>query len=341
MVINCQYCHNPAVYHRKISNEYVCVKHFCATIENKIRKAVRKYNMFNPQEKVVVGVSGGKDSLVLLYNILKLQNRNPKAPTVEAILIDEGIQGYRNESIEIAKKMCQKWQVPLHIVQFATNFGVSLDNAVKGSKRLNINACTICGTVRRRLLNDQALILRADKLAIGHNLDDISETFIQNIVRNDLKKLASKPPFGNIADPNQKLIPRIKPLMNIPEAEITRYCYYKKIPIQTTPCPYVENFFILRQKVQKFINELEENSAEVKYNLLTMNEQLFSILNSKMKKKDAASPQKSKSTNNNINLSDFCQVCGEPKGINRNICYFCELKQHLVLLNNKNNSNLS
>ncbi|MCK4798050.1 MAG: adenine nucleotide alpha hydrolase family protein [Spirochaetes bacterium] len=340
MVKNCQYCNNPAVYHRKISNEFVCIKHFCVTIENKIRKAVRKYDMFNPQEKVVVGVSGGKDSLVLLYNVLKLQNRNPKAPPIEAILIDEGIQGYRNESVEIAKEMCQKWHVPLHIVPFDAYFGATLDNAVKDSKHLNINACTICGTVRRRLLNDQARLLRADKLAIGHNLDDITETFIQNIVRNDLKKLTSKPPYGNFPDPNQKLVPRVKPLMNIPEVEITRYCYYKKIPIQTTPCPYVENFFILRQKVQKFINELEENSAEVKYNLLTMNERLFSILNNNVKMVDILSTQKSNVIKKNKYTGDFCQVCGEPKGINREICYYCELKQQLGLKNN-NDSNLS
>ena len=129
--------------------------------------------------------------------------------------------------------------------------------------------------------------------------------------------------------------------MNIPEAEITRYCYYKKIPIQTTPCPYVENFFILRQKVQKFINELEENSAEVKYNLLTIDERLFSILNNKETKIDAISPQKSTSVNKDKYTPDFCHVCGEPKGMNRNICYYCELKQQLGLKTDSNHSNLS
>ena len=127
----CQYCPKPAVYHRKISNEIVCKDHFLLTIENKIRKTVRAHNLFSPQDKVVVGVSGGKDSLALLYNVKKLQQRNPHSPQVEAILIDEGIQGYRGESTAIAQKICANWGVPLHIISFKSEFGKTLDETIQ------------------------------------------------------------------------------------------------------------------------------------------------------------------------------------------------------------------
>ena len=65
--MKCNYCSNEAVYHRKISNEFVCKTHFIKTVEKKIRKTVRKFSMFSPKDKVVVGLSGGKDSLVLLF----------------------------------------------------------------------------------------------------------------------------------------------------------------------------------------------------------------------------------------------------------------------------------
>ncbi len=319
----CQYCTRPAVYHRKISNEFVCATHFCKTIERKIRKTVRKYAMFTPQDKIVVGVSGGKDSLVLLYNVLLLQRRNPSHPQVEALLIDEGIAGYRSESVAIAQQMCQKWGVTLHIKSFEADFGKKLDDTIAETGRLEVNACTICGTVRRRLLNEGARELGADALAIGHNLDDVAETFLQNILRNDLQKISMKPPYGNPPFISKRLIPRVKPLLGIPEAEVTRYCYYKQIPIQTTPCPYVEGFFILRAKVQSFLNELEQQSAEVKYNLLKLNDQLYAKLQENTPQTSAKEPSKESMGSNK------CERCGEFRGHRRKICYYCELQEKL------------
>jgi uncharacterized protein (TIGR00269 family) len=240
---------------------------------------------------------------------------------VEAILIDEGIQGYRAESVEIAKKKCTEWKTLLHIISIKEKFGATIDEIIPKLSEISINPCTVCGTVRRRLLNDKALELKADKLAIGHNLDDVAETFIQNIVRNDLDKILTNPPFGNPPDPQHLFVPRIKPLMAIPESEIMLYCYYKGFPIQATPCPYVENFNILRKSVLYFLNNLEERSAEIKYNILKINEEL-------LEKYPKNQGIKSGSNKNEYKL---CKNCQAPMGLNREICYFCELKQKLKL----------
>jgi uncharacterized protein (TIGR00269 family) len=325
----CQYCPKPAVYYRKISNETVCKEHFILTIENKIRKTVRAYNLFSPQDKVVVGVSGGKDSLALLYNVKKLQQRNPHSPQVEAILIDEGIHGYRCESTAIAQEICAKWDVPLHIVSFKGEFGKTLDETIPQLKGLKMNACTVCGTVRRRLLNEAALKLQAHKLAIGHNLDDTAETLLQNILRSDLEKIQSNPPMGNPPDPDRLFVPRVKPMMEIPEAEVTLYCYYLNIPIQTTPCPYVENFSILRKKVLDFLNLVEGQSPEIKYNLLSMNLKLLAACKregipeiNNANGEERATPAGGEGTHRNL-----CKICGFPAGLTRDICYYCELKE--------------
>ncbi len=320
--MKCNYCSNEAVYHRKISNEFVCKIHFIKTVEKKIRKTVRKYRMFSPKDKVVVGLSGGKDSLVLLFNVLELQKRYSDSPIVEAILIDEGIEGYRDESIEIAERMCREWKTPLHIVKMKNNFGKTIDRIIPSLEKLNVNACTICGTVRRRLLNDKAYELRADRLAIGHNLDDQIETFLQNIVRNDLKQILLHPPNGNIKSDKKEIVQRMKPLMSIPEKEIALYCYYKDIPIQVTPCPYVEKYYILRKKIQHFINILENQSAEIKYNLLKMNEKIINKVTTNYLKKEI---------NQEVKKKGICKICQMPCGLKREFCYFCEIKKELNL----------
>ncbi len=327
----CQYCQQNAVYHRKISNEYVCKDHFILTVEKKIRKTVRKYQMFSPHDKLAVGISGGKDSLVVLYNVIQIQKYRQSTVPIHAILIDEGIQGYREESKAIATKFCSEFGITLHIVEFSNTFGLSLDESVKMIRDEEFNACTICGTVRRRLLNDKARDLGMDYLVIGHNLDDQAETFLQNILRNDLIRTLQHPPWGNIYDESGHFIPRVKPLMEIPEAEITLYCYFKNFPIQSNPCPYVESYFILRERVQQFLNQLEEHSAEIKYNLIRMHENLLEFFNSSSN--DGKLDSTSKWGKKNVeNFQNQCKLCHEPTGRQRTICYYCELKKKLRIL---------
>ena len=311
----CQYCTRPAVYYRRISNEFVCAQHFIETIEHKIRRTVRKYMLFSLDEKVVVGVSGGKDSITVLYNVVQIQKKNPYAMPVEAILIDEGIQGYREESIRITQKLCAEWEIPLHIVRFDAEFGKQIDDLIPRLKDEKVNPCNICGTVRRHLLNEWAVKLKADKLVIGHNLDDQVETFLQNILRNDIKQMQQHPPSKNPEDPLGCFIPRVKPLMNIPENEITLYCYYKGFPIQSIPCPYVQDFYILRRQVQKFLNDLEYHSPEIKYNLLVLNERLIEIISHfSLISKSEVSAKK-------------CIICGGTTGEKRELCLYCEFKK--------------
>jgi uncharacterized protein (TIGR00269 family) len=285
--------------------------------------------MFGPQQKVAVGLSGGKDSIVMLFLILQLQRRSDRSPPVEAILVDEGIAGYREESTEYAKKVCQEWNVPLHIVSFADHFGARLDSLIPQITSLHINACTICGTVRRRLLNEKAKEIGADCLAIGHNMDDIAETFLQNILRNDLDKIGTNPPHGNPVDPEHLFVPRVKPLIALTQEDVVRYCFYQNFPMQSVPCPYSTTFPILRKKVQDFLTDVENQSAEIKFNLLEINEKICQLVQN--------------SRNLPINESGFsvqfnipentpkCRKCEQPCGPQRNLCYYCELQEKLGL----------
>ena len=310
----CQYCSKNAIFHRKISNEFLCKEHFIITLEKKVFRTIRKHQMISPQDIVAIGVSGGKDSLALcniLQNIFKKYHKQPK---FFAILVDEGIANYREESTQLAIEFCAQKNIPLEIIRSKEILGKTVDESIRILQEMKINACTLCGTMRRRFLNQKAKEKNATKLAIGHNLDDTTETFLQNIIRNDLQKIITNPPQGNPVDPTHQYVPRIKPLMEIPEKEIVLYCYYSNIPIQTTPCPYVSEFPVLRKNIQDFINILEMQSAEVKYNLLRANEEWIG---------------KSHFRQESQIESRTCEECGMICGPKRRVCYYCELKKQL------------
>ena len=120
---------NPSIYLRQYSGEFLCKKCFVKSIENKAKRTISKYSMIKHGDTVAVAVSGGKDSLVLL-NVLKntLGNQNPE---LVAITVDEGIKGYRDESLNIVKNFCANIGVENRIMSFSELFGLSMDKAME------------------------------------------------------------------------------------------------------------------------------------------------------------------------------------------------------------------
>jgi uncharacterized protein (TIGR00269 family) len=179
-----------------------------------------------------------------------------------------------------------------------------------------MKACTICGTARRRLLDQKAKEIGANKLAIGHNLDDQMETFLQNIIRNDVLMIGKKPVWGT--EPTDIFVKKIKPLYNISEKEISLYAFYKNFPFQEHICPYSlpDQFFVLRRAVQGILNDLEESIPDVKHSLLNANMDLYEII-----KKHMDSQEKSS--------FNVCKECGGPAGKIEELCRFCVMKKKL------------
>ena len=116
--------------------------------------------MINYGQRVAVGVSGGKDSLVLLYILKKISKNNNN--DIVAITIDEGIEGYRDESLTIVKDFCNKLEVPFKIFSYKELFGSSMDEAIVKRPSKKVSSCSICGTFRRRALDVAALSMQSD-----------------------------------------------------------------------------------------------------------------------------------------------------------------------------------
>src|SRR3989338_6432753 len=198
------------------AGQKLCKEHFIEYFEAKVFKTIRQFDLIGKEENLGVAISGGKDSLTLLHILKKLSEQNPKIK-LTAILINEGIEGYRNHTILIAQNFCDKNSLKLNSYSYEEEFGMPLDQMLN---ILEVKPCTICGIFRRYLLNKKSKELGFTKLATGHNLYDECQSIMMNQMRNDLKASARLgPKAGMISD--IRFVPRIKPLYLCSEKEDT------------------------------------------------------------------------------------------------------------------------
>ena len=178
--MKCDRCENTVVYSRKYSGENFCSDCFSKSIIHKTTKTISKYNMIESGDIVGVAVSGGKDSLSLLQVMKKISlNHNFK---LKAITVDEGIPGYRDEALKIVEEFCKKLDVEHKVYPYSSLFGTTLEQTLELRDNEKISSCSICGILRRRAIDYGATDLGVDVIATGHNLDDMLQTFIINII---------------------------------------------------------------------------------------------------------------------------------------------------------------
>jgi cytoplasmic tRNA 2-thiolation protein 1 len=172
--------------------------------------------------------------------------------------IDEGITGYRDDSLESVKRNEIEFNLPLKIVTYEDLYGWSMDEIVKKIGRKN--NCTFCGVFRRQALDRGGMLLKVNKLVTGHNADDIAETVMMNLLRGDVGRLGRCTAIttGEIGDSSEQEgggLPRCKPFKYTYEKEIVMYAYFRKLDYFSTECIYSPNAY--RGNARKFIKDLE------------------------------------------------------------------------------------
>ena len=146
------------IYFRQYSGEYLCRSCFIISIEEKTSRTISKYSMIKYGDKIAIGVSGGKDSLSLLLVLNHIFGRK-KTNDIIAITIDEGIAGYRNESLRIVKDFCSKLNIKNEIFSYKELFGIDMDESMSLRPSEKMTSCSICGTFRRRAIDIAAYTL--------------------------------------------------------------------------------------------------------------------------------------------------------------------------------------
>ena len=308
---SCTICRRRQVFFfRPYSGQRLCRNCFTESIEAKTRATIAKYRMFSYNDRVAVAVSGGKDSLSLLAILAKIEEIKPKSALI-AVTVDEGIKGYRDEALRIAKKSCEKLKIEHRVISYKELFGLTLDELVERKKRKansKLTACAYCGVLRRRALNEAALRVGATKIATAHTLDDEVQTVLMNIFRGDLARLAKEKPVTDYVHP--RLVQKVKPFCEIPERESALYAYINNIPFQATPCPYASE--ALRNDMRNMLNSMELKHPGTKFAVSSSIARLQPAIEKTLAKADFGE----------------CAQCGEPAS--SEICKVCEMTREFA-----------
>jgi len=273
-------------------NPNYCKEHFIEYFEDKVEHTINKFNMLSKKDKIAVGVSGGKDSLTLLYLLNKF------GYDVYALAIDEGINKYRDPNFKHVKEFCKKYNVQLKTFSFKESFGKTLDEM--NIKEVGGMPCTTCGTLRRYLLNKHSQGF--NKIATGHNLDDESQSVMMNLLKNNLKIM---PRQGPITKDIKGFTQKIKPLYLMKEKEVAAYAFLQKFIDKFVECPNAHLAY--RIYLRDLLNEYESLNPGTKENII--------------KKSLEIVPKLRRETKFSINK---CIECGYPAS--KETCKACQIK---------------
>lgn len=244
-------CGNNAVLKRPKTGDAICKKCFFWAFETEIHYTITKGKLFNKGDSVAVAASGGKDSTVLAHTLKTLNERYNYGLNLMLLSIDEGITGYRDDSLETVKQNRDDYEMPLKILSYKDLYGWTMDEIVAQIGRKN--NCTFCGVFRRQALDRGAAMLNVKCIATGHNADDIAETVLMNVLRGDIARLKR---CTAITTGSEGTIPRVKPLKYTYEKEIVMYAHYKKLVYFSTECVFAPNAY--RGHARALLKDMEK-----------------------------------------------------------------------------------
>ncbi|KAL1594566.1 cytosolic thiouridylase subunit Ctu1 [Paraconiothyrium brasiliense] len=250
---------NRALILRPKDHTKLCRDCFLTTFETEIHHTITSTSLFTRGERIAIGASGGKDSTVLASVLKTLNERYDYGLDLILLSIDEGIKGYRDDSLETVKRNAEQYEMDLCILGYEELYGWTMDQVVEQvGKKGN---CTYCGVFRRQALDRGAARLGVKHVVTGHNADDVAETVLMNLLRGDLPRLSrttsivtSTPSLtaGPAANTNIK---RSKPLKYAYEKEIVLYAHHKNLDYFSTECIYSPEAF--RGSARALIKNLE------------------------------------------------------------------------------------
>ena len=285
---------------KKVCCSNLCKMHFQYYFERKVKKTIKKFSLFKPDDKIGVAVSGGKDSTVCLYLLNKFKYN------IIGVTVDAKIGNYTKQNLDNLRSVCKENKIKLHEISFREEFGHSLCylRSLLKSKGHNYSSCMLCGVLRRFLINKYSKKLKLDVIVTGHNLDDEAQAFLMNVYRNDTKLAIRQGPISGNAKIKQ-FVKRVKPLYLCSEKETTAYSKLMKFPVNYEACPCSTGAY--RRKYREHLDKFEKDHPDVKYNIVNFFLNMIHPMKSKIKQGKIAT----------------CKKCGEPCA--NETCRTCEI----------------
>ncbi len=223
--MKCRVCRGPAVIDVRRQNANYCREHFLRMCRDQVAKAIDQFDMFKPGERVLVAVSGGKDSLACWHLLRELGYE------ADGFVIGLGIGDYSDESTQYARAFATERGWKLHEVSLRGDYGFDIPTAAKATNRV---PCSACGLSKRHLFDEAARQHGYDVVATGHNLDDEAAVLFGNVLRWQTDYLGRQLPVL----PERNGFPRkVKPLVRLGEREMAAYCVLAGIDYIVEECP--------------------------------------------------------------------------------------------------------
>ncbi len=226
-----------------------------ARIAKKVTKAIVDYGLIEDGDRVMVGLSGGKDSWALMQILDVLRQRAPISFSLVAVTVDSGYDGYRHDLIS---KTCEERGWEYRIVH--TDIGETIEELLADE---NATPCSLCARFRRGVLYRLATEVGASKIALGHHLDDFIETLLLNLFFAGALKAM---PARLVSDNSEHVV--IRPLVGVTEAEARNYAKASELPIIGCCCPACGDLSLQRQRMKRLIAELEVEHPDIKNSMI-------------------------------------------------------------------------
>jgi uncharacterized protein (TIGR00269 family) len=298
----CRVCRGPAVIDIRRHNASFCHEHFVAHCVEQVRRAIRHFDMIGAGERVLVAVSGGKDSLALWDLLARLDI------AADGLYVGLGIDDYSDDSAHHAREYALAHDRVLHVVDLAEEHGFTIPSAASATRR---SPCGACGLSKRHVFNRFAVEHDYDVVATGHNLDDEAAVLLGNVLRWDLEYLARQHPALAAAPGFAR---KVKPLYRLGERETAAYCILERIEYQVDECPMAAGNRHLGYK--ESLNEIEARTPGSKASFL------FGFLERAHPSFTAADIDGTP-----VDLHP-CPTCGAPTP--GEVCAFCRLRSRAI-----------
>jgi len=297
-------CNGQVVIELRQHNSAFCSEHFIAFCNRQVAKSIDKFRMFGPDAKVLVAVSGGKDSLAL-WDILHQLGYD-----VDGLVIGLGIGEYSTSSTQFARNFADERGLSLHEYDLSATHGFTVPEAAKSTNRV---PCSACGLSKRHIFDSVAVDGGYDVVVTGHNLDDEAAVLFGNVARWQSEYLGRQHPVL----PAGNGFPRkCKPLVRLSEREMAAYCVLRNIDYVVEECPMAAGNKHLEYK--ELLNAMEVATPGAKHNFY------FGFLDraSELFAREFTESSDGTSSRPDEPLSP-CTSCGRPSS--NDVCAFCKL----------------
>ena len=304
VVRTCKYCGKPAVAYIRYARLYLCSDHFQEYVEKKVERVLKRVGVLRQGVKILAALSGGKDSAAMLRAMVRVAK--PKGVIITGLHIDLGYGAYSLKSKEAVLQACEDLGLECIVVNVEEVLGL---NVYELARKVRRPVCSVCGIIKRYIINAAAIELKADYIAMGHNADDIIAYTLKEFLAQNL------PAISKLGPSTQSLkglaVGRLRPLYEVTEKEALLYTLLTQTPFLHDECPYrPEN--PIEHRVKEFMNKIEEEHPGLKMMFIRNLEKNIEFY-------------KEKSRNNHIGR---CKHCGLISAGDE--CSFCRLTKRAL-----------